>query len=174
LGWLFVSCVISLSPPSLLGTAPALATLRSLRVPHDDPYSGGSPWCAMCLQVVGMVDEVIDSQPSQEAVEAALDLVCRLLYPSSSPSRTTVYPRITAVNLGQPRACVRQCEHFVHEYKNVVLFNFEEEVDAQWVCDGLEVCITNVTAPRFPHSAFTSDPSRVAVSWFTYGTYWIE
>jgi hypothetical protein len=121
-------------------------------------------------------------------------LVCRLVFATNPTSLATVPPPLPLFHSFPPPlfvlshslrvrfcACVcrvcrvcrvrcGQCEKFVAEYRDVVLFNFEEEVDAGRVCSGLDMCITDPTAPRFPHSAFTTDPSRVAVSWFTYGT----
>lgn len=108
-----------------------------------------SEWCEVCSEVVGALDALLDSEPSQEVVNSTLNLVCRLVFATNPTSLAT-------------------CEKFVAEYRDVVLFNFEEEVDAGRVCSGLDMCITDPTAPRFPHSAFTTDPSRVAVSWFTY------
>jgi hypothetical protein len=37
------------------------------------------------------------------------------------------------------------------------------------VCQGLQFCVADKTVPRGVHVAFAGDPSRMAVSWLTYG-----
>ncbi len=65
---------------------------------------------------------------------------------------------------------VAQCVDFVVSYRDFFAFNLREELDADHVCQGLQFCVADKTVPRGVHVAFAGDPSRMAVSWLTYGT----
>ena len=59
---------------------------------------------------------------------------------------------------------------FVVAYRDFFAFNLREELDVDHVCQGLQFCVADKTVPRGVHVAFAGDPSRMAVSWLTYGT----
>jgi hypothetical protein len=60
------------------------------------------------------------------------------------------------------------CVNFVASHKDFFAFNLREELDVAHVCDGLQFCVPNPTAPRGVHVAFGGAASRMAVSWLTY------
>jgi len=60
--------------------------------------------------------------------------------------------------------------NLVKEFGETLIFILEEELASDRVCDGLKICLTNLTAPVHVHLALTGSNSQMSASWFTYGT----
>ena len=60
--------------------------------------------------------------------------------------------------------------NLVKEFGETLIFILEEELASDRVCDGLKICLTNLTAPVHVHLALTGSTSQMSASWFTYGT----
>lgn len=142
------------SPSRPSGASPALAqSLRKaalrLETLAAEPDDGPSKLeCELCELIVSEVDSVLTANVTREEIKLLLEEACQFF--ASVPSLETA------------------CVNLVDTYSDFLVYLVEEEAEADRVCDGLDFCIVNPTAPRFLHLAFVALPSQMSISWLTY------
>ena len=91
-------------------------TIQPLKQPSE--ITLGSAECSLCRYVISYIDNVIQNNKSEAAIEAALEKVCSIL----------------------PGAIKTTCDQFVETYGPVLIQLIEKYGTPDKVCDALKLC----------------------------------